>query len=72
MDTLNLAAKLSKKAGPPHWTPAKTPRFKTAPVIHSVHWTESFDAPTQPFFAGGTPRVSVMIKREIAASIDLP
>jgi len=37
------------------WTPAKTPRFEASPVIHSVHWTESFDAPTQPVFAVGAP-----------------
>ena len=37
------------------WTPAKTPRFEAFPVIHSGHWTESFDAPTQPVFADGAP-----------------
>jgi len=34
------------------WTPAKTPRFEASSVIQSGHWTESFDAPTQP---GGAP-----------------
>ena len=37
------------------WTPAKTPRFEVSPVIQSGDWTESFDAPTQPVFAGGAP-----------------
>lgn len=37
------------------WTPAKTPRFEAVDVIHSLHWTESFDAPTQPVFAGVAP-----------------
>jgi hypothetical protein len=33
----------------------KNPRFEGCPVIHSAHWAESFDAPTQPVFAGGAP-----------------
>jgi hypothetical protein len=37
------------------WTPAKTPRLEVVDVIHSPHWTESFDAPTQPVFAVGAP-----------------
>ena len=37
------------------WTPAKTPRFEAVDVIHSVHWTDRFYAPTQPVFAGRAP-----------------
>ena len=37
------------------WTPAKTPRVEVFPVIHSGHWKERFDAPTEPVFAGGAP-----------------
>ncbi|WP_232003670.1 transcriptional regulator domain-containing protein [Sphingopyxis sp. FD7] len=37
------------------WTPAKTPRVWGHDLIHSVHWTERFDALTQPVFAGGAP-----------------
>ncbi|MFP5395529.1 MAG: hypothetical protein ACLGHF_05140, partial [Alphaproteobacteria bacterium] len=58
---LNLFAIIVSGTVNPHflaaesWTPATTPRVWGHDLIHSVHWTERFDALTQPVFAGGAP-----------------